>query len=93
MHWKWSLETKFDKDHFEVLNVSFHSKEYRHPEYIHTAICETNRPVNNFGLLAHIVSSEVGYDTNGYMYCGLNSIIFLGETKYKISWNTWHNCD
>lgn len=83
-----------DKDQFEILEIIDHTKiDYSKNEYMHTVICKTDREVKDFGLLAHIISEKVGYDTNGYMYCGLKQIIFLEQNKYQISWNTWNNCD
>lgn len=87
------LELQWKKERIEILEISNHTKEYSHSEYIHTAICRTDREVKNFESLAHEISTKVGYDTNGYMFCGLNSIIFLEKNKYHISWNTWHTCD
>ena len=84
---------QWKKERFKILEVSQHTKAHCRPEYIHTAICTTNREVKNFDLLAKMVSEKVGYNTTGYMYCGLNSIEILAKNTYKISWNTWDNCD
>lgn len=92
--WNWHKRNRqWKKERFDILKVSDHTYEYVHPEYVHTAICETDRPVKDVRLLAILVSGKVGFDTTGYSFYGVNSIIFLGETKYKISWNTWHTCD
>lgn len=92
--WNWhKRKRQWKKERFDILKVSDHTYEYVHPEYIHTAICETDRPVKDYEFLAILVSGKVGFDTTGYSFYGVNSIIFLAENKYQISWNTWHTCD
>lgn len=91
--WQLKRNQQWKKERFEILDISKHTKEHSRATYTHTAICKTDREVKDFDLLACLVSEKVGYNTLGYVYCGLNSILFLEDNEYQISWDTWDSCD
>ena len=78
---------------FQILSITNHKRDFIERHVIHTAVCETNRSVDDFDLLAIKASREVDYDIRGYMYFGVKKINFLGKNKYQISWETRDNCD
>lgn len=91
--WVFRQNRGWTKDQFTILEVTNHTREHSNGNYIHTVICKTDKPVCDFHLLSILVSKKVGFDTNAYVHCGLNSIKVFEKTSYEISWNTWDSCD